>query len=120
MLFRSISVSTAVGQTDLLLSFLGITELDQIFEADTQAYRDNLDMLDLMDAADAPLYVENVTPSPQNLVDLLFHHGLHGRALAEQADAVGLSSVVYVTDPFFTIQDPSGEDHVSFLSRHIR
>lgn len=114
-----VKVSEAVGQTDLLLSFLAINDTSQITEPDSVEYRANIDMLALMDSGDAPIYVSNVTPSPQNLVDLLFHHGLHARAVADQADAVGLHSVAYVTDPTFVIEDPSGEDLISFLTRHI-
>ncbi len=114
-----ITISNAVGATDLLLSFLAISSVDEFDSPDSLALRANLDMLALMDAGDAPIFVSNTTPSPDDLVDLLFHHSLHARALKETADAVGLSSVVYADDPNFSIVDPSGEDIVSFLSRHI-
>ncbi len=114
-----VTVSQAVGQTDLLLSFLAMTDLSELDTPEIAEYRANIDMLALMDSGDAPIFVSNITPSPQNLVDLLFHHGLHARALAEQADAVGLHSVVYITDPVFGSEDPSGEDFISFMLRHI-
>ncbi|MEM8500441.1 MAG: alpha/beta hydrolase [Pseudomonadota bacterium] len=114
-----VTISNAVGATDLLLAFLAIDSVDQIDSPEARAIRENIDMLALMDSSDAPIYVSNTTPSPDDLVDLLFHHALHARALKETADAVGLESVVYADDPSFSIVDPSGEDLVSFISRHI-
>lgn len=115
-----VTIANAVGQTDLLLAFLGISSVDQIESAETVAYRQNLDMLELMDATDAPLFVNNTTPSINNVVDYMFHHGLHGRALKEQADAVGLENITYVTDPNWVIEHPSGEQLEEFFARQFQ
>lgn len=114
-----VSITNAVGASNLLLAFLAIDSVDQLESDETRAARANLDMLALMDAGDAPIYVDNTTPDPSDLVDLLFHHALHARALKEQADAVGLANVVYAVDPAFELADPSGERLASFLARHI-
>lgn len=114
-----VSVSNAVGSTNLLLAFLAIDSVDQLETPDIVQRRQSIDMLGLMDSSDAPIFVSNITPDPSNLIDLLFHHGLHARALKQAADAAGLENVVYAVDPGFTLEDPSGEELVSFLSRHI-
>jgi para-nitrobenzyl esterase len=115
-----LTIANAVGQVDLLLAFNGLTDTAQLESPENLEYRANVDMLALMDSGDAPIFVRNSTPSPLDLVDFLFHHGLHGLALRDRAVEVGLANVVYVTDSAFSIEDPSGEDRISFMLRHIR
>ena len=45
---------------------------------------------------------------------------MHGHAVKNRADEVGLHSVVYVEDLIFGLEDPSGEGLVSFLTRDVR
>lgn len=116
-----VTIAEAVGQTNLLLAFFAIPSVDALETPDTQAYRANIDMLELMDAGDAPMFVANTTPT-EGIVNIMFHHGLHGLALKQRADFVGLASVVYVDDPDpeTAVTDPSGEDLEDFLIRHIQ
>lgn len=115
-----ITIAEFVGQTDLLKAFLAIPTLDNLNAPDTLAYRKNIDMLDLMDSSDAPLWISNFTPSILNVVDYMFHHSLHAIALKDAAEMVGLNSVVYYTDGDAIYEDPTGEEMVSFLVRHIQ
>lgn len=60
-----------------------------------KTYRANVDMLGLMDANDAPIYVSNARrPTvPEETVDL-FHHPYHATALQKVADEVGLPNMI--------------------------
>jgi len=76
-----------------------------------------------MDASDAPIYAYNDSNLFKgNLVNLILHHALHAIALFDRAQEVGLENVIYADDPNpkFSLTDPSGEDHISFLKRHIQ
>jgi len=114
------TVSAAVGASNYLLTFLGVTSLEEIDTPENAAWRENVDMLALMDAGDAPVFVHNFDTGFGDLLNMFLHHGLHAIAVQDRANEVGLHSVVYVDDPVYNIQDPSGEDLASFLLRHIR
>ncbi len=113
------SVAAAVGASNYLLTFLGVASLEEISSAENIAYRANVDMLGLMDASDAPIYVHNFDTGFGDLLNLFLHHGLHAIAVKDRADEVGLHSVAYVDDPVYGLEDPSGEDLPSFFLRHI-
>lgn len=114
------TVAQAVGATNYLLTFLGVDAVDAIYSGENAAYRANVDMLALMDAGDAPIFVQNYTTGFDDLLNMFLHHGLHALAVKARADEVGLESVAYVSDPAYLLVDPSGEDLTSFLLRHIR
>ncbi len=113
------TLAAVLGQTNYLLTFLGISSLEQLQSPEQLEYRASIDMLELMDAADAPIYTENFETGLDDPMNLLLHHALHALAVKERADAVGLESVAYSRDPAWPLEDPSGEDVVSFLMRHI-
>ncbi|MBN7797064.1 hypothetical protein [Parahaliea mediterranea] len=115
-----VTVSEAIGASNFLLTFLGVPAVADLDSEENRAYRADVDMLELMDAGDAPIYVHNYAVSPDDLLNLFLHHGLHALAVHERAMAVGLESVAYVEEPAFALEDPSGEGLVSFLTRHIR
>lgn len=64
--------------------------------------------------------MENFATSFDDLLNVFLHHALHALAVKDRADQVGLESVAYSREPNYPLEDPSGEDLVSFLSRHIR
>ena len=110
-----------MGAANYLLTFLGVSSLEEIDTPENEEYRANVDMLALMDAGDAPIYVHNFEVGFDNhLLNVFLHHGLHALAVKARADEVGLHSVAYVEDPTYFLEDPSGEDLVSFLLRHIQ
>ena len=113
-------MAAAVGATNYLLTFLGIASLEEIDGAENMEYRANVDMLELMDAGDAPIFVHNFQVGLGDLLNVFLHHGVHALAVKNRADEVGLHSVAYVDEPAFALEDPSGEQLVSFLMRHIR
>ncbi|MCB1703525.1 MAG: carboxylesterase family protein [Halioglobus sp.] len=114
------TVAQAVGATNYLLTFLGVDSIDAIYTPENEAYRANVDMLGMMDAGDAPIYVHNFKTGFDDLLNLFLHHGLHALAVKERADEVGLESVAYIEEPAYALEDPSGESLNSFLLRHIK
>ncbi len=113
------TVAQAVGATNYLLTFLGVDSVAGIFTPENEAYRANVDMLALMDAGDAPIYVHNFETGFNDLLNMFLHHGLHALAVKARADEVGLESVAYSEEPGYELTDPSGEGLVSFMLRHI-
>lgn len=113
------SVASGVGAANYLLTFLGVSSVDDIYEPENEAYRANVDMLALMDSSDAPVFVHNFDTGFDDLLNLFLHHGLHALAVRDRADEVGLHNIAYVDDPDYDLQDPSGEDLASFILRHI-
>ena len=111
-----LTVAAGVGATNYLLTFLGISSLEQLDDPAQLEYRAQIDMLELMDSAD----VHNYQVSLDDLLNVFLHHGLHALSVKARADEVGLHSVAYSEDPTYFLEDPSGEGLVSFLLRHIR
>jgi para-nitrobenzyl esterase len=114
------TVAAAIGATNYLLTFLGVDTVDAIFTPDNEAYRANVDMLGLMDAGDAPIFVHNFDIGLGDLLNLFLHHALHAVAVKARADEVGLENVAYIDDPEYAFADPSAEGLTSFLLRHIQ
>lgn len=78
-----------------MLSFYGVRDVAALDTPEIQAYMADVDMLALMDTADAPIWVENVKQdvvSPDT-TGLLFHHAHHARTIEAFATAAGLSVV---------------------------
>ncbi|MFT4998785.1 MAG: para-nitrobenzyl esterase, partial [Flavobacteriales bacterium] len=82
-------------------------------------YRAEVDMLGLMDANDAPLWINNSKRSALAPADVgaLLHHPLHAKVLLDQAQAVGLENVVNI--PELGITSASTEEVIEFLLRHL-
>jgi len=115
-----LTLAKAVGATNYLFTFLGVSSAEEIESPDNIAYRAEVDLLALMDSGDAPVFVRNFETGLDDVMNMFLHHALHGLAVKERADEVGLESVAYSDDPAYPLVDPSGESLVSFLSRHIR
>ena len=113
-------VAESLGSSGYLLRAAGAANFEQLYSDPYVVYRDNVDMLKLMDAGDAPIYVSNGAQSPGSLLGLILHHGCHALAVKARADEVGLASVGYAADPVCPLSDPSGEELTGFLLRHIR
>ena len=114
------TLAAAVGASNYLLTAFAVTSIEDLYSADMEEYRAEMDMLELMDSGDAPIYTENFEVSFDDLLNVLLHHALHALEIKERADEVGLASVAYSGDPTYPLEDPSGENLVSFLTRHIR
>jgi para-nitrobenzyl esterase len=116
-----LTVATTLGAGPLLFAATGTNNVEEVIAAEKQPYLENIDALGMMDAGDAPIYAYNdSTIFTGDLVNLFLHHALHVLALFDRAQEVGLENVMYAIDPQFPLTDPSGEDHISFLKRHIQ
>ena len=100
--------------------------VEELESLEKRPYLENIDMIGNMDASDAPIWAFNdstlFTGDAEfaSLTNLFLHHALHVIALHDRAQAVGLENVMSVVDPLFVLKDPPGEDHISFLIRHIK
>ena len=112
-------VASMPSLTQRLLNFYGITVQNDLFTPAIVSYRADVDMLGLMDASDAPLWINNNKRSalaPITQAELL-HHPLHAKALLDQAQAVGLENVINI--PELGITSSSTEGIIEFLLRHL-
>jgi len=112
-------LADALGLSQRLLDFYGITDVEDFDSAEVLDYRARVDMLDLMDIEDPPFYAANVFEddvAPFS-VGVAFHHANHALVLHERAEEIGLENVSYM--PVLGIEDPSGEDQVDFAIRQF-
>ena len=116
-----LTVAAALGAEPLLFAATGTDSLEELESPEKLPYMENIDVIGLMDAGDAPIYAYNDSNIFQgDLLNLFLHHALHVIAIHERAQEVGLENVMYAIDPQFPLEDPSGEGYISFLKRHIQ
>jgi hypothetical protein len=118
-----LTVATSLGAGPLLFAATGTNNVDELTAPEKLPYMENIDVMSIMDAGDAPIYAyNNSLLFTDDLLNLFLHHALHVVALSDRAQEVGLENVMYAFDsnPQYTLTDPSGEDHVSFMKRHIQ
>jgi len=104
-----------------VLSFFGVSTVDELYSPELIAYRDNVNMLEMMSLDDAEYWVSNVNRpviSPTN-VGQVTHHAFHAKTLKEYADNIGLSNVSYFGRNPILFEDPSNESAVDFLIRKL-
>jgi para-nitrobenzyl esterase len=115
-----LTVATTLGAGPLLFAATGTDTVEEITSPGKVAYLENIDVIGLMDAGDAPIYAYNDSSIFDGFLNIFLHHELHVIALFDKAQEVGLENVMYAVDPDFFLEDPSGEEHISFLKRHIQ
>jgi len=100
-----------------LFNFYKINRLPQLYTPKLERYRAEVDMLGLMDAMDAPIYVKNKGQKvpPQQTLDL-YHHPNHASILEARAKAVGLKH--FVIDNRVDLQNDEGS--VKFILEEFR
>ena len=76
-----------------MLATIGVGSVDDIYSDENVAYRANIDLLGLMDASDAPVYVQNFDTGLDDPLDMFLHHALHALAVKARADWMVTSSV---------------------------
>lgn len=86
------------GLMQRLLNFYGISEPDDLFTPEIEAYRASVDMLALLSSDDAPMWIENSIERESFPLSAgaLFHHPFHATAIIEAADTVGVQVQAYV------------------------
>jgi para-nitrobenzyl esterase len=121
-----LTVASSLGAGPLLFGATGSDSVAELQSEEKRPYMENLDSIANMDASDAPVWALNDTSlftgdaEFAGTVNLFLHHSLHVIALDDRAQVVGLENVMYAIDPLYSLEDPSGEDRVSFLIRHIQ
>jgi len=100
-----------------LFNFYKVNQLPQLYTPKSKRYRATVDMLGLMDASDAPIYVDNRGRDirPQRTLDL-YHHPNHATMLEQRAKEVGLKH--FVIDNRVDLQ--KGEGSVQFILEAFR
>ncbi|MEN0048729.1 MAG: alpha/beta hydrolase [Bacteroidota bacterium] len=103
----------------ILYNFYVIDSLPQLYDDKVVTYRETIDMLSLMDANDAPLYVENVGKAlpPEDILDL-YHHPYHAHALKQKAEAVGLDHIIVAEKS--GLIDTDDEGPVQFILKRFK
>jgi para-nitrobenzyl esterase len=102
-----------------IFAFYGIDRPADFNSPAVQAYRADIDLPALMDAQDAPLWVENDNSANEPTKrGELFHHPFHARAIKKSADAAGLSCLAYI--PAIPGLDVLSMDHIEFLAGALR
>jgi len=106
------------GLEQMLQNFYGLESLDDFDNPDIVAYREDVDLMGLMDASDPPMFVRNqmsdlVAPWEDISRFDLFHHPFHAREAIDAGKAAGMDVVGYV--PKMDIEDPSGITLEEFL-----
>ncbi len=113
----SVDEMAAITGEQRILSFYGVGAWDDLESDATRAYRAEVDMLELLDGSDAPVWIGSsgraVRPEDTGV---LFHHPNHGNAVRLRCQAVGLEEVS--TLPALGIA--SDEDMLSFFARQLR
>lgn len=114
------TVAAAVGAKNYLLTFLAQETIEGLYTEEARAYQARVDMLENMDAGDAPIYVHNYRTGLSNLLDTFLHHSLHAIAVHERAVEVGVEVVSYAEGPEpYVLEDASGENLGEFFRRHL-
>lgn len=100
-----------------LFNFYQVTKLPQLYTPNLKRYRTEVDMLGLMDASDAPIYVKNKGQDirPQRTLDL-YHHPNHATILEQRAKRVGLKH--FVVDNRVDLQNDKG--NIQFILEAFR
>lgn len=100
-----------------ILGFYGIQDLEQLYDPNIVAYREQIDMLNLFSFDDPPLWVNNSIYSegiPTTSNDLT-HHPLHVKAIFDAAEDFSIDATCYA--PKIGIEDPEEEDVNQFIKR---
>lgn len=104
-----------------VLSFFGVSTVDELYTPELVAYRNNVNMLEMISLDDAEYWVSNVNRPviPPTNVGQVTHHAFHAKTLKEYADNIGLANVSYYGRNPILFEDPSNETVVDFLIRKL-
>lgn len=107
----------------IITTFYGMTNFDDEFYTDEmEAYKNSVDMLNLISADDPEFFVDNtqtdvIIPTDYNV---LTHHAYHAKILKQYADEAGVSCVAYYGKNPTLYEDQSQERWAEFLIRKLK
>jgi pimeloyl-ACP methyl ester carboxylesterase len=101
-------------------SLYGLETLQQLYEPRIVAYRQEIDLLRLMDSSDPEIWVANkkISVTAPTNASILYHHPYHARALQERAMSVGLKGKFHI--PQMNIAPADQESMLDFILRKVR
>jgi len=116
----TLQLAANFGMRNLILSFYGISSMDELYTPETEAYRQKVDMLDLISFDDPEMYVSNAYNNAGKPTDLygVLHHPNHAKAVMDKAQEVGASGIFYIDA--LGISEESGEQLTHYLIRKLK
>jgi len=111
------TVKTILGESRLF-NYYGVSNETELFSAETQLYRNEVNMQSFMSGDDPEMYITSSVDYifPTNSSEL-YHHPLHANTLRLKALELGIPGVYYI--PNMGIDTRSGESTEEFLIRKI-
>jgi len=99
--------------------FYGISSLNELTNPSIVQYRQQVDLIDLIDIHDPEIWVQNskILETAPTTTSILYHHPYHAMAIKDKVDLVGMTGVFNI--PVLGINDPSAESMVNFLIRKV-
>ena len=117
------------GGAERALSFYGVMPdaaavadpIAALDTAETEAYRQSVDMLDFMTSDDPELWVSNVKQavSRPTKTGSYFHHAYHAKTIQHHADRASVPGVFYYGPNASEYSDPSMETLEAFIFRKL-
>jgi len=112
------TIVSLVGE-GTLLKFYGLSSMEELDSPEVEAYRQTVDMLDLIDSNDPEIYVTRASapyrfPEHKSAVQ---HHPLHANAIYQKANEKGLACVAVI--PQMNIDNSNGETVLQFILRKM-
>jgi hypothetical protein len=116
----TLQMAANLGMKDLILSFYGISSLDELYTPETEVYRHKVDMLEMISSDDPEMYVSNAYNNAGKPTDLygLLHHPNHAKAIMDKAQEIGADGLFFIDA--MGISDPTGELLSEFMIRKLK
>lgn len=109
-------------ETGNIRKIYGVSSMVEYESAAIDAYRREVDMLDLMSADDPEIWINNTLREvghPYSAAELSSHHAFQARELKERAEAVGVENITYYGKNPIIYSHPSNENWTQFCKRKI-
>lgn len=113
------ATAEAMGLSQRLLNFYGVTQADDLFTPEIEQYRQDVDMLHWLSTGDAPIWIHQEWDNPTFPLSTgaLFHHPFHARAVMDYALEANVEVHAYV--PKIEIEPEEPESAAAFLLRQF-
>ena len=107
---------------DRIFQLYGVANQAEYNSPEIDAYRDTVDMLDMISAGDPEIFAENILTKVQapTTSGIANHHAYHVREIKEKADCAGVQNICYYGKNPVIYSDTSGETYLEFIIRKIR
>lgn len=106
--------------TQRIYNLYGANNIEEYNTPETQAYREQVDMLSLLSSDDPEIWIRNtsvVNTTPQT-TGSYNHHSFHAREIKEYAEMVGITVIAIYGNPIL-YNNSNNESFIQFLIRKI-